>query len=115
MTERGCSATPNVRFVVLAMNESEQSGNAPGTDAEGRTPQVMQSGAGNVDKIRDILFGSQIKNYETRFHRLEETLARESADLKETMRRRFESLEAAQHVAEVEALLARCQEDPACP
>ena len=30
-------------------------------------------------------------------------------------RRRFESLEAAQHVAEVEALLARCQEDPACP
>jgi hypothetical protein len=47
----------------------------------------------SVDKIRDILFGSQIKNYETRFVRLEETLARETNDLKETIRRRCESLE----------------------
>lgn len=30
-------------------------------------------------------------------------------------RRRFESLEAAQHVAAVETLLARCQEDATCP
>lgn len=50
-------------------------------------------GAGNVDKIRDILFGSQIKNYEARFARLEETLARETSELKDTMRRRFESVE----------------------
>ena len=49
--------------------------------------------AGSVDKIRDILFGAQIKTYETRFARLEETLTRELADQKETMRRRFESLE----------------------
>jgi hypothetical protein len=47
----------------------------------------------SVDKIRDILFGSQIKTYESRFVRLEETLARETNDLKETIRRRFESLE----------------------
>jgi uncharacterized protein YukE len=51
-----------------------------------------QAGA-SVDKIRDILFGPQIKNYEARFARLEETVARESSDLKETMKRRFESLE----------------------
>jgi len=50
------------------------------------------SGA-SVDKIRDILFGSQIKNYEARFARLEENLVRETVELKETMRRRFESLE----------------------
>ena len=47
----------------------------------------------SVDKIRDILFGSQIKNYEARFARLEENLVRETVELKETMRRRFESLE----------------------
>ena len=52
-----------------------------------------EQGAGSVDKIRDILFGSQIKNYESRFARLEDTLARETAELKETMRRRFESVE----------------------
>lgn len=51
-----------------------------------------ESGA-SVEKIRDILFGSQIKNYETRFARLEDTLIRETADLKETMKRRFESVE----------------------
>jgi chromosome segregation ATPase len=52
----------------------------------------MESGA-SVDKIRDILFGTQIKNYEARFARLEENLVRETVELKETMRRRFESLE----------------------
>lgn len=52
-----------------------------------------EQGAASVDKIRDILFGSQIKNYDSRFARLEDTLARETAELKETMRRRFESVE----------------------
>ena len=52
-----------------------------------------EQGAASVDKIRDILFGSQIKNYEARFARLEDTLARETSELKETMRRRFESVE----------------------
>jgi hypothetical protein len=64
-----------------------------------------QAGA-SVDKIRDILFGPQIKNYESRFVRLEDTLARESADLKETMRRRFESLEGF-FKKETESLAAR--------
>ena len=59
------------------------------TEASGGTEQ----GAANVDKIRDILFGSQIKNYEARFARLEDTLARETTELKDTMRRRFESVE----------------------
>ena len=36
-----------------------------------------EQGAASVDKIRDILFGSQIKNYEARFARLEDTLARD--------------------------------------
>lgn len=52
----------------------------------------VESGA-SVDKIRDILFGPQIKNYEARFIRLEETLARENGQIKDMMARRFESLE----------------------
>jgi hypothetical protein len=50
-------------------------------------------GPGSVDKIRDILFGAQIKTYETRFARLEESLARELTEQKEATRRRLESLE----------------------
>jgi len=63
------------------------------------------SGA-SVDKIRDILFGTQIKNYEARFVRLEENLVRETVELKDTMRRRFESLEGF-FKSETEALAAR--------
>src|ERR1700728_3384732 len=63
------------------------------------------SGA-SVEKIREILFGSQIKNYETRFARLEEALARETSEIKETMRRRLESLEAF-FKSETESLSAR--------
>jgi hypothetical protein len=72
------------------------------TGAETTDPE---SGA-SVDKIRDILFGSQIKNYEARFARLEENLVRETVELKEMMRRRFESLEGF-FKSETEALAGR--------
>src|ERR1700749_3579611 len=52
-------------------------------------PQVLRGGAGNVDKIRDILFGSQMRDYESRFARLEEALVKETAEIRETSRRRF--------------------------
>jgi hypothetical protein len=60
--------------------------------SEPRTPQVIQGG-GNVDKIRDILFGSQMRDYEARFNRLEETLVKETAEIRDTNRRRFDQLE----------------------
>jgi hypothetical protein len=66
---------------------------------------VKEAGA-SVDKIRDILFGSQIKNYEARFARLEENLVRETVELKESMQRRFDSLEGFFR-SETEALAAR--------
>jgi hypothetical protein len=56
--------------------------------------QTAEASGASVDKIRDILFGSQIKNYEVRFGRVEEALARETAEIKDTMRRRLDSLEA---------------------
>src|SRR5258705_8502177 len=75
------------------MNPVEQPENTPQNDAEARTPQVIQTGAGNVDKIRDILFGSQMRDYETRFSRLEETVVKETSEIRESSRRRFDQLE----------------------
>src|SRR3954463_16542685 len=59
---------------------------------QGQT-QVLRGGAGNVDKIRDILFGSQMRDYESRFARLEETLIKETVEIRETSKRRFDQLE----------------------
>ncbi|MGA2420137.1 MAG: hypothetical protein ABSG69_08645 [Candidatus Acidiferrum sp.] len=47
----------------------------------------------NVDKIRDILFGSQMRDYEKRFVRLEERLAKASDALRDDLKKRCDSLE----------------------
>ncbi len=39
----------------------------------------------NVDKIRDILFGSQMRDYEKRFVRLEDTVTKALETLREDM------------------------------
>ena len=43
----------------------------------------------NVDKIRDILFGSQMRDYEKRFVRLEETVTKAVETLREDMTKRL--------------------------
>lgn len=53
--------------------------------------------AGNIDKIRDIIFGSNMRDYEQRFARLEETLKKESLEIRDTARRHLEALEAFVH------------------
>jgi DNA anti-recombination protein RmuC len=73
---------------------------------ENAVAQTAEASGASVDKIRDILFGSQIKNYESRFSRLEDALARETAEIKDTMRRRLDSLEAF-FKSETESLSAR--------
>jgi len=69
---------------------------SPAEQKEGQVsaqPQVLRGGAGNVDKIRDILFGSQMRDYESRFARLEEALIKETIEIRETNKRRFDQLE----------------------
>jgi phage host-nuclease inhibitor protein Gam len=66
---------------------------SPAEQQEKNQPQVLRGGAGNVDKIRDILFGSQMRDYESRFARLEETLIKETLEIRDTNRRRFDQLE----------------------
>ncbi len=48
---------------------------------------------GNIDKIREILFGGQMRDYTKRFSRLEERLLKETADLRDDTKRRFDALE----------------------
>jgi hypothetical protein len=61
-----------------------------------QTPQLTSgdlTGGGNIDKIREILFGSQMRDYEKRFSRLEDRLLKECASLKDETRKRLETLE----------------------
>jgi DNA repair exonuclease SbcCD ATPase subunit len=46
----------------------------------------------NVDKIRDILFGSQMRDYEKRFARLEDTITKALDTLREDMTKRLDTL-----------------------
>jgi uncharacterized phage infection (PIP) family protein YhgE len=63
------------------------------TPAEAKIPNPNSEGQGaNVDKIRDILFGSQMRDYEKRFARLEETVSKAIDTLREDMTKRFDTL-----------------------
>lgn len=66
--------------------------------------QNISSGE-NVDKIRDILFCSQIREYERRFSQLELRLTKEASDLREDILRKLESIESYAR-NEIEALNA---------
>jgi hypothetical protein len=78
---------------------TSQARSKPKSMAEERKDRVSppaagaEGGAGSLDKVREILFGSQARDYEKRFTRLEERLIKESVDLKDEMRNRMESLE----------------------
>ncbi len=60
---------------------------------DGKAQPGTAEGAGSLDKVREILFGSQARDYEKRFAKLEERLIKESHDLKDEVRSRFDSLE----------------------
>src|SRR5215472_16070145 len=71
-----------------------------------QSAQTDSVSGNNIDKIRDILFGSNMRDYEQRFARLEEALRKESLDIRDTTRRHLEALEAFVH-KEFAALDAR--------
>lgn len=78
-------------------NQPAKKGAAEKPDGE-TVPAASDRGSGpeapgNVDKIRDILFGSQMRDYDKKFSRVEERLGRETADLRDDIKRRFAALE----------------------
>jgi hypothetical protein len=55
--------------------------------------EPLRPEGGNLDKIRDILFGPQARDYEKRFARLEDRLLKEATELRDDIRKRYEALE----------------------
>ena len=53
----------------------------------------LAMGQGNVDRIRNIIFGPQMRLYERRFKRIEEELQRQCDDLRADLRQRVDALE----------------------
>lgn len=49
---------------------------------------------GNLEKIRDILFGAQVRDHDRRFSALEQNLVKEAAALRAELTKRFDALEA---------------------
>jgi hypothetical protein len=64
------------------------------SDPKTESPDMETREAANVDKIRDIIFGSQMRDYEKRFTRLEERLTADAQALREDTKKHFEVLEA---------------------
>ncbi len=69
-------------------------------------PDGDQAGVGNVDKIREILFGSQMREIEARMARLEQSLAETTGELRQSTSRRLDTLER-HFTKELETLEAR--------
>ncbi len=65
-------------------------------DSENKAQQIIGGGMeepGNIDKIRDILFGNNIRDYDKRFAQLEERLNAAMEDMRAETRRMFGALE----------------------
>lgn len=69
-------------------------------------------GAGNLEKVRDILFGNQMREVDRRFARLEERIIKETRDLKDDIKRRLDALEAYAN-KETDALASQMRQEHA--
>jgi DNA anti-recombination protein RmuC len=61
--------------------------------AESFSPTSADTGTASLDKVRDILFGGQMRDLDQRFARVEERLTRETANLAEDVRKRLAAVE----------------------
>jgi hypothetical protein len=82
-------------------SSSAGTGGHPGSGTELSTADGV--GGSNIDQLREIIFGGQLREYERRFARMEARLAKELADVREEVRARCTALE--KHVRdEVESM-----------
>ncbi len=81
-------------------------------DGAGPAPAAAIDESGNVDRIRHILFGNQMRDYDRRFQRLEDRLVKEAAALRGEVRKRVDDLEGFVH-GEVETLTQRLRAEHA--
>jgi ribosome-associated translation inhibitor RaiA len=84
----------------VTISSEQESLQAPAPDTDGA------AAGGNLDKVRDLLFGGQMRDYDRKFARLEERLVKETAELRDEVRKRLTALEA-YFKTEVESLSER--------
>jgi hypothetical protein len=89
------SAKENKRSSSMSVNENSESQSAQQAVASigGALGGEETAGAGNLARVRDILFGAQIRDYDKRFTRVEERLIKEIGELQQDNKKRLESLE----------------------
>ena len=68
------------------MNETEDSKNL-------QSHSTNSDESGNIDKVRDILFGSQVRDIDKRTNRLKEDMLSEISELRDETQKHFGSLE----------------------
>lgn len=84
------------------MTKAAPKGKKKVTPAEEQPQQSASEGPSSgapdgqsVDRIRDIIFGAQMRDYEERFQKLEKKLLQEAQDLRGDVKDRFEELNSA--------------------
>lgn len=65
-------------------------------------------------RIRNIFFGSQMRDYDDRFQKLEERLSREAGELRSDLQRQLQALETFMR-GEVESMTNRGMASPGIP
>jgi uncharacterized protein YoxC len=70
----------------MAKTEEKNRSKTPATASE-------MTDTGSVDKIRDILFGNQIRDFDRRFSQMEERMVKATVDLRDEIQKRMEALE----------------------
>jgi hypothetical protein len=65
--------------------DSQNTGATRNTDADGS--------AANLDKVRDLIFGGQMRDYDRRFVAIEERILKETSDLREDVKKRLSAIE----------------------
>lgn len=73
---------------------------------ETRVHDAEGAAGGNLDKVRDLLFGGQMRDYDRKFARLEERLVKETTELRDDVKKRLAALEGYMK-AEIESLSDR--------
>lgn len=86
------SSVQEKRTAVATVAPTSGLDESPQSAAEETSPTEPAEG-GNLDKIREIIFGGQMRDYDKRFTRLEARLVKEAADLRDDTKQRFEILE----------------------
>lgn len=73
--------------------EEPKKGNGSPAKKESAPAGGDKAGGQNLEKIRDILFGAQVDDFEKKFARLEDRLLKETAESRAETKKRFDSLE----------------------